>query len=117
MSDQHESLIKTPQQLVWVVVLSFVVPIFIIVLLVKYVVGAKVTGAGSDAMTAEAIAERLRPVGTVALAGASGPRALQSGEAVYTLACTACHGAGIAGAPKTGDAGAWAPRLKQGYDT
>ena len=31
--------------------------------------------------------------------------------------CTACHGAGIAGAPKTGDAAAWAPRIKQGYDT
>ncbi|MFN7887378.1 MAG: c-type cytochrome [Betaproteobacteria bacterium] len=117
MSEQHDSPIKTPQQLVWIVVLSFVVPIFVIVLLVKYVVGAKVTGAGSDAMTPEAIAERLRPVGTVSLAGASGPRALQSGEAVYTLACTACHGAGIAGAPKTGDAAAWAPRIKQGYDT
>ena len=49
MSEQHDSPIKTPQQLVWIVVLSFVVPIFVIVLLVKYVVGAKVTGAGSDA--------------------------------------------------------------------
>ncbi|MEP7275105.1 MAG: c-type cytochrome, partial [Betaproteobacteria bacterium] len=31
--------------------------------------------------------------------------------------CIACHGAGIAGAPKFGDKGAWAPRLAQGVNT
>ncbi|HEU0200625.1 MAG TPA: c-type cytochrome, partial [Burkholderiaceae bacterium] len=46
-----------------------------------------------------------------------GARALQSGEVVYTLSCAACHAAGVAGAPKTGDAAVWAPRLKQGFDT
>jgi cytochrome c5 len=117
-SDQHTSPIKTPRQLITVVVLSFVVPVLLIILLAKYVVGEKVSGAGSDALSAEATAERLRPVGTVAFAGApSGPRALQSGEAVYKLACGACHTSGAAGAPKTGDVAAWAPRLKQGYDT
>jgi cytochrome c5 len=117
MSEQHSSPIKTPKQLITVVVLAFVVPVLIIVLLVKFVVGAKSEGAGAEAMTPEAIAERLRPVGTVVLAQASGPRALQSGEAVYKLACGACHDAGVAGAPKTGDSAAWAPRLQQGYDT
>lgn len=39
------------------------------------------------------------------------------GEGVYDSACTACHGAGIAGAPKTGDAEAWSPRLDKGMDT
>jgi cytochrome c5 len=29
----------------------------------------------------------------------------------------ACHGGGIAGAPKTGDAAVWAPRIAQGMDT
>jgi len=100
-----------------VVVLAFVVPVLIIVLLVKYVVGEKSAGAGAEAMTPEAIAERLRPVGSVVLAEAAGPRTLQSGEAVYKLACSACHAAGVAGAPTTGDAAAWAPRLAQGYDT
>jgi cytochrome c5 len=117
MSDQHDSLIKTPKQLITVVVLAFLVPVLIIVLLVKFVVGAKSGGEGADAMTPEAIAERLRPVGTVVLAQATGPRVLQSGEAVYKAACSACHTPGVAGAPKTGDADAWAPRLKQGYDT
>jgi cytochrome c5 len=117
MSDQHASPIKTPQQLIWVIVLSFVVPVLAIVLLVKYVVAEKRPGAGIEAMTPEAVAERLQPIGTITLAQASGPRTLQGGEAVYKLACGACHTAGLAGAPKTGDAAAWAPRLKQGYDT
>jgi len=117
MSEQHSSPIKTPKQLITVVVLAFVVPVLIIMLLVKYVVGEKSSGAGAEAMTPEAIAERLRPVGSVVLAQATGPRTLKSGEEVYKLACGACHTAGVAGAPKTGDSAAWAPRLKQGYDT
>jgi cytochrome c5 len=117
MSDQHSSPIKTPQQLITVIVLSFVVPVLIIVLLVKFVAGERTSGAGSTSMTPEAIAERLRPIGTVALAEAGGARALQSGEAVYKLNCAVCHAAGVAGAPKTGDAGQWGARLKQGYET
>ena len=38
------------------------------------------------------------------------------GKSVYDSSCTACHGAGVAGAPKTGDKAAWAPRLKAGKD-
>ncbi|NDP38377.1 MAG: cytochrome c5 family protein, partial [Rhodoferax sp.] len=30
--------------------------------------------------------------------------------------CTACHTAGVVGAPKFGDAAAWAPRIQTGYD-
>lgn len=117
-SDQHSSPIKTPRQLITVVVLAFVVPVVLIILLVAFVTGEKVAGAGTEAMTPEAVAERLRPVGSIVFAGAqAGPKALQSGEAVYKLACSACHATGAAGAPKTADAGAWAPRIKQGYDT
>ena len=36
------------------------------------------------------------------------------GEGVYKNACVACHGAGIAGAPKVGDKAAWTVRLAQG---
>jgi cytochrome c5 len=38
------------------------------------------------------------------------------GKTVYEANCTACHAAGIAGAPKAGDKAAWAPRLKTGMD-
>lgn len=34
----------------------------------------------------------------------------------YNKSCAVCHAAGVAGAPKTGDAAAWAPRLEKGMD-
>ncbi|MEO5660033.1 MAG: c-type cytochrome [Polaromonas sp.] len=37
-----------------------------------------------------------------------------NGKAIYEKTCVACHGTGAAGAPKLGDAGAWAPRIKTG---
>ena len=39
------------------------------------------------------------------------------GTAAYETACSACHGAGIAGAPKVGDKAAWGPRIAQGKET
>ena len=37
--------------------------------------------------------------------------------ALYTTACSVCHAAGVAGAPKLDDKAAWAPRIAQGMDT
>lgn len=39
------------------------------------------------------------------------------GEKIYQSRCSACHAAGIAGAPKIGDTAAWKPRIAQGLDT
>jgi len=39
------------------------------------------------------------------------------GKTVYDSTCVACHGAGVAGAPKLGDKAAWAPRIAQGLAT
>jgi cytochrome c5 len=55
-------------------------------------------------------------VGRVELKDASDAAAMKTGEQVYQTACAACHGSGAAGAPKLADAGAWAPRIKTGYD-
>ncbi|SFM00740.1 c-type cytochrome [Marinobacter zhejiangensis] len=74
------------------------------------------------------IRDRIAPVGEVCLQGddscgaAAAPAAAanagpRSGEEVYNAVCAACHGMGIAGAPKVGDAAAWAPRIGQGLDT
>jgi cytochrome c5 len=75
--------------------------------------------AGSPAAaTAEAVAARLAPVARVEFASAGGAaRELKSGEAVYNGLCVACHGPGVAGAPKFGDRKAWAARIAQGFDT
>jgi cytochrome c5 len=112
----HEGPIKTPQQLIWTVVASFVVPIAIIVLLVNFVASGDKSGAGSEGMSEQAIAQRIQPVGQVALKDASGPAQLRSGEQVYTAQCSACHAVGAAGAPKFGDEAAWGPRIKTGFE-
>ena len=52
-----------------------------------------------------------------AVAEAEAAPVVMTGPQVYSAACMACHGAGIAGAPKTGDAGAWSARIAQGMDT
>ncbi|MFM2120439.1 MAG: hypothetical protein RL722_1907 [Pseudomonadota bacterium] len=109
----HESLIKTPNQLIAAVVAAFVVPILAIVLLVKNVGADKREGAGVDAMSAEAIAARIQKVGAVQIKLEGGPT--KSGEDVFKAQCTACHGAGLAGAPKLGDAGAWGPRVAKPF--
>ncbi|HKO68420.1 MAG TPA: c-type cytochrome [Burkholderiaceae bacterium] len=117
MSQHDNSLIKTPRQLITVIALAFIVPVILISLLATYVVRSATGGvAGSDAMGEKAIAERMRPVGVVAFADSSAPKPLQTGEAVYAGACSACHATGAAGAPRMGDAAAWAPRIKQGFD-
>lgn len=113
---EHSSFIKTPGQLITVVVLSLVAPILVIFLLVSYVNTDKRTGAGTESMTTEAIDARIKPVAYVELKDASAPKVLRLGETVYTAQCSACHAAGIAGAPKLGDTAAWAPRIKTGYD-
>lgn len=72
------------------------------------------------------ISERLRPVGEVCVAGdpctggaapvAASASAEFNAEATYNTTCAACHNSGMAGAPKPGDAAAWATRLEKGMD-
>lgn len=121
MSDahnEHESVIKTPKQLVAVVAAAFIIPIICIVLLVHFATSDKRGGAGSQGQTAEAIAARIRPVADegFTLKDVNAPKQLQSGEAVYKAICAACHASGAAGAPKVGDAGSWSARIATGYD-
>jgi cytochrome c5 len=52
-----------------------------------------------------------------ALAAASDPPATRSPEAIVRNTCILCHGPGIGGAPKLGDARAWEKRKVQGLDT
>jgi cytochrome c5 len=117
MSGDHDTPIMTPKQLITVIVLSFVIPIALIVLLVSFVTGGKKVDVQGMALKPEAIAERIKPVAGINLKAADGPKVFLSGLEVYTQNCKACHEAGAANAPKMGDTAAWAPRLKQGYDT
>jgi cytochrome c5 len=81
-----------------------------------------------DPMLKASVEERIAPVGKVAITGADNsaveekteaPVALKdmSGEEVFNSTCVACHGSGLAGAPKFGDKALWAPRIAQGVET
>ena len=130
MSTQHEEdhtgPVKTPKQFAQMAFFSFVIPIFMIIGLVYFVVSdakpagdlndkSKTTFSGlSDADRARGVAARIQKVGTIEIKDAN--RALKTGEEVFKAQCTACHTAGVAGAPKFGDAGAWAARIATGYE-
>lgn len=111
--DSHTGPIKTPAQLLWTSFFAFVVPVFVIIGLVYFVTSANKPGAGA-VDTDIAVAQRIEKVGSVEIRDANRP--LESGANVYKAQCAACHEAGLAGAPKFGDASAWAARIATGYE-
>ncbi|MGA0611480.1 c-type cytochrome [Caldimonas sp. KR1-144] len=115
-TDHHEGPIRTPKQLAVAVLAAFLVPIIAIILLVNFVDAGNKPSAGSEGLGAEAVAARIQPVGKVVVKDASDTAALKSGEEVFKAQCSACHAAGVAGAPKFGDAAAWGARVKTGYE-
>ncbi|HEX6136067.1 MAG TPA: c-type cytochrome [Casimicrobiaceae bacterium] len=111
--DPHTSPIKTPKQLVIVVLLAFLVPVTVIALLSQLFT----SGSRGTAEDEQRVLARIKPVGTVVIAEASAPRGNLTGEQVYAQVCKTCHDAGLAGAPKIGDKAAWGPRIAQGEKT
>lgn len=141
MSDTKEnsSGIDTPKQLITVLLAAFVFPVTIVVLLAQLASGGISSDINDPAMSGEAIAKRLKPVGSLVLTSTLPQQAGEklkekasltvamlpgavSGDTdkvkvVYTASCAACHASGAAGAPKLGDKQAWAPRIKSGNET
>ncbi|MDB5791382.1 MAG: cytochrome [Massilia sp.] len=70
----------------------------------------------TPAGAAPAAAPVTAPAGAPAAAPAAAPALANAdlGKALYNSACMACHGAGVAGAPKLADKANWEPRIKQG---
>ncbi|MCS0629281.1 c-type cytochrome [Telluria mixta] len=86
--------------------------------------GAQAPAQAATAPAAPAAPAPAQPAatpGTPPVAGAIATPAVagnnEAGKALFNTACTACHTAGIAGAPKIGDKAAWAPRIAQGNNT
>ncbi|WP_066736773.1 cytochrome c5 family protein [Cupriavidus sp. D384] len=114
-NDHHESPIKTPKQLIAVVIAAFLVPIIVIILLVNFVGHGTREGAGST-QSVEAVNGRIAPVASLEIKDPNAPRVFKTGEQVYKEVCAACHATGAAGAPKYGTAGDWTARIGQGFD-
>jgi cytochrome c5 len=110
MTEEHSSPIKTPQQLVIVVLLAFAVPITVAILVSQLVTSGEHGRHDNDSL----VLSRIQPVGTVVLAEASGPKGMLTGEQVYAQVCKVCHEGGLAGALKVGDKAAWAKVVSAG---
>lgn len=99
---------------------------FLLIILANIVANDVMTrkAAEKSELYQDAIAARIAPVGSLSVgeqAPASAPATSVaatdvSGESVYQSSCAACHGAGIAGAPKFGDPAAWGDRIAKGND-
>jgi cytochrome c5 len=86
-----------------------------------------------DAQYIKNVRERVQPFARVAVAGqdnsklkievptsgtaSAAPALPKTGKELFEQTCSACHAAGIAGAPKAGDAAAWGPRIAKGKAT
>lgn len=114
--EEHSSPIKTPKQLIVVVLLAFLVPITLIVMLSQLVTTGIDAGKDNPALTESAIAQRLKPVGKVEVIDPNAPKVEKSGKEVVEAVCGACHTAGLLGAPKIGDKALWAPHVKMGLE-
>jgi len=105
--------------------------------IILIILAGNLTSDLSDYKPKDVVLENIKPVGQVNIAGQAAPAAAtqqaaaaptaptapaapaapRTGEQVYQSTCVGCHGTGAAGAPKFGDAAAWAPRIAQGMDT
>jgi len=118
----------------FLLVLGILVGVTIGLIILARIIAANtsVANRAEDPVFLRQVEERIQPVARVAIAGqdntalappaaapavAAAAAADLTGEQIYNQACVACHGAGVAGAPKFGDKAAWAPRIAQGMDT
>jgi cytochrome c5 len=118
----------------FLLVLGILVGVTIGLIIIARIIAANtsVANRAEDPEYQRQVEQRIQPVARVAIAGqdntalappaaapavAATAAADLTGEQIYNQACVACHGAGVAGAPKLGDKAAWAPRIAQGMDT
>ncbi len=109
MAEQHSSK--------GIMVATIIVAIVLTAVVVPF--SKKGEKSAADAGGADQADSRIQSVARFELAkatpaAATGPK---DGATVYNSVCGACHGTGVACAPKAGDKAAWAPRIAQGNDT
>ena len=101
------------------------VALTVVLFIVANVIGTKAKKAEVVTADAKTVAERIKPVGELTVVSSNpvmnalipaAHAASADGKATYDSACTVCHTAGVAGAPKLGDKADWGPRIAQGKD-
>ena len=96
---------------------------------VLIIIAGNLTSEVAEYKPDDVVLHNIMPVGSVRVASESEPEPApaaavaaataepRSGESIYNSYCMACHTTGAAGAPKLGDAAAWAPRIAAGMET
>ncbi len=131
----------TLRKLIVILLVGFAVPVIILVLIAHFIADETAPPASSEAVgtqvsaasaaSAASTEQRIAPVAQASAASpsaasapaagaapaAGGTTVADAGKKVYESTCIACHGAGIAGAPKFGDKSDWAPIIAQGMPT
>ncbi len=122
----------TLRKLIVILVAGFAIPVIILVLIAHFIAGDNAQPADEQAVSApaSAVAQTTPAAPAAATSGgmaaattpaapaaASATTVADAGKKLYGSACIACHGAGVAGAPKVGDEAAWAPIIAQGLPT
>ena len=120
---------------VFSVVIGLLVAVALVLFAVARIIGnhTQVAQVHTDPSYVAELAKNIQPPERVAVAGqdnsalkieapagAAAAPALavpKDGKELFESVCKACHGAGIAGAPKAGDKAAWGPRIAQGKAT
>jgi cytochrome c5 len=112
-ANTHSGYGKVSKQTLLVISFSFLVPILVVIALVYSSLSEKKQHA-SPVEIEIATASRIQKIGSVQIQDAN--REARTGEQVFNAQCTTCHLTGAAGSPKFGDAAAWAPRIKTGFE-
>ena len=112
MSATTDSEFDFKKIIAWALVIALGSIVFVIAM-----IAIAKAAKGTKPVDPEAVNLRIAPVAALKIAApAAAGGAARSGEQIYKAACGACHDAGVAGAPKMGDKGAWAPRLALGLN-
>ncbi len=110
--DAHAEPAHSTSKKVSTLVFLLVVPVLTVGAMIAYYKSHERAPMGS--LSEEEVTARIQKVGTLQLGQSK--RELKSGEEVFKAQCGTCHAAGLVGAPKFGDAGAWGVRVKTGYE-
>jgi cytochrome c5 len=111
--DAHAAPTQSALKKVITLVVLALVPVLTVGALIGYYKSHDNAPMGS--MSEEAVMARIQKVGVLQLGVAK--HELKNGEEVFKAQCSTCHTAGLLGAPKLGDAGAWGPRIATGFAT
>lgn len=115
-NDIEAGQVKHPLRIFLAAIFIFLIPIGALILILEYATNEMRQGGSPRELTHEAVAERIQPVARVTIDVVEETTDLKTGEEVYNMTCATCHADGVAGAPKFGNEGEWAPYIETGYD-